>query len=265
MLEKNCVQPDNAVMLIAERHREILTILQRDGSVRVTELAKTFQVTEETVRRDLEKLEIDGRLQRSHGGAVSLGTNGREIPFTDREARQQAEKKAIAHAAALRVQPGDTIFIDASSTALSFARVLPDTHLTVLTNAVKVALELSSRPHIRVISTGGLLAPESLSFVGPLTEKLLADYHVDKLFFSCKGVDYERGISESNELQGALKNKLLSMSGERFLLADHTKFGVRGLTKFADLSDLTELITDKKTPASVVKELESRGVKVLVG
>jgi DeoR/GlpR family transcriptional regulator of sugar metabolism len=264
-LENSRVKTDNAPMLIAERHREILNILQRDGSVRVTELARTFQVTEETVRRDLEKLEIDGRLQRSHGGAVSISNNGREIPLTEREVRQQAEKKAIGHAAALRVQPGDSIFIDASSTALAFARVLPDSHLTVLTNALKVALELSNRPHVRVIGTGGLLAPESLSFVGPLTEKLLSDYHVDKLFFSCKGVDYERGISESNELQGALKNKLLSISTERYLLADHTKFGVRGLTRFADFSDVTEIITDKNTPAAIITQLQSRGVKVSAG
>jgi DeoR/GlpR family transcriptional regulator of sugar metabolism len=251
-------------MLVAERHREILNILQRDGSVRVTELAKSFQVAEETIRRDLERLEVEGRLHRSHGGAVPVNTNGREIPFTEREMRQQTEKKAIGHAAALKIQEGDTIFIDASSTALAFARVLPDTHLTVLTNAVKVALELASRPHIRVISTGGLLAPESLSFVGPLTEKLLTEYHVDKLFFSCKGVDFERGVSESNEMQGALKQKLLGISSARYLLADHSKFGVRGLTRFADLADLTELITDKKTPAVILQQLEERRIKLTI-
>ncbi|HYF48897.1 MAG TPA: DeoR/GlpR family DNA-binding transcription regulator [Planctomycetota bacterium] len=249
-------------MLVAERHREILNILQRDGSVRVTELAKNFQVAEETIRRDLERLEVEGRLHRSHGGAVPVNPNGRDIPYTEREMRQQAEKKAIGQAAALKVKEGDTIFIDASSTALAFARALPDIHMTVLTNALKVALELASRPHIRVIGTGGLFTPESLSFLGPLAEKIMGDYHVEKLFFSCKGVDLERGITESNEMQGALKQKLLSISNERYLLADSSKFGVRGLTRFADFSDLTELITDKKAPQSLAQQIAARGVKV---
>jgi DeoR/GlpR family transcriptional regulator of sugar metabolism len=251
-------------MLAAERHRAILNLLQRGGSVRVADLARSFQVAEETIRRDLERLEAEGRLQRSHGGAVTLDTHGREIPFTERELKSQAEKAAIGQAAALKIREGDTLFIDASSTALALACALPDTRLTVLTNALKVALELSSRPHVRVIGMGGLLASESLSFVGPLTEKLLPDYHVDKFFFSCKGVDFERGISESNEMQGALKHKLLAIASERYLLADHAKFGIRGLTRFAELADLTEIVTDKQTPPAVLRQLKECGVNVVV-
>jgi DeoR/GlpR family transcriptional regulator of sugar metabolism len=249
-------------VLVAERQREILTVLNRDGSVRVTELAKQFAVTEETIRRDLEKLEIEGRLQRSHGGAVQVQNGGRETHFTEREVRQEQEKSAIAREAVKRVQDGDTIFVDASSTALHFARALPDMNITVLTNAMKVAAELSNRPRIRLICTGGLLTPSSLSFVGPAAERILSEYHVDKLFFSCKGIELKRGLSESNELQATLKRRMISIADQRFLLADHTKFGVKGLTVFAQPGDFQELITDRKAPADGVIALRELGVKV---
>src|SRR5438045_5215952 len=119
-------------MLAVERLREIEKRIKRDGSARVADLARELSVTEETIRRDLEKLEDDRKILRSHGGAVAPA-NG-EIPHTERESQQAAEKSAIAREAVKRVSEGDTLFIDASSTALELARILPDMPLTVLTN-----------------------------------------------------------------------------------------------------------------------------------
>jgi DeoR/GlpR family transcriptional regulator of sugar metabolism len=249
-------------MLVIERQREIMQRVNREGSARVSELARMFEVTKETIRRDLDQLESAGRLQRSHGGAVNIKPDDRDIPIAEREMRHVAEKTLIAREAVRRVVAGDTIFIDSSTTALQFARNLPDINLTVLTNAIKVAVELSSRPHIRVISTGGLLSTPTLSFVGPTAERIVDEYHVNKLFISCKGVDLERGISESNELQAGLKRHLLANSDIRYLLVDSAKFDVRGLSIFARISDISELITDKSANGTFVAALQQQGLKV---
>jgi DeoR/GlpR family transcriptional regulator of sugar metabolism len=250
-------------MLAVERIRQIEKRVKHDGSARVAELARLFNVTEETIRRDLEKLEREHKIVRSHGGADSVGDGTGEIPYFEREVRQVHEKTAIARAAVERVKEGDTIFIDASSTALQMARLLPDLKFTVLTNAVKVMIELAQRPRIRVIATGGTLASESLSFYGPSSEKFLEGFHVDKIFLSCKGLDLQRGASESSELLAAFKRRAVSVADWRCLLADHTKLGTNALAVFASLSDFEEIITDKKADAEDVKNLR-RAVKSVV-
>ena len=242
-------------MLAVERIRQIELRVKQDGSARVAELARIFNVTEETIRRDLEKLESQHKIIRSHGGAASIGDSTGEVPYFEREERQVNEKVAVARTAVQRINEGDTLFIDASSTALQLAKTLPDIKLTVLTNAVKVMLELSQRPRIRVISTGGTLASESLSFYGPSAEKFLEGFHVDKIFVSCKGLDLERGASESSEMLAAFKRRAIAFSDWRCLLVDHTKLGANALAVFANLSDFHEIITDKKADADSLKDL----------
>lgn len=249
-------------MLVAERHREIVSIVDKENSVRVTELAKRFGVTEETIRRDLEKLEAQGKLLRSHGGAVSVRHIEVETPFSERKIAQAEEKAAIAREAVKRIHEGDVILLDASTTAWQIAQLLPDMSLTVLTNAIKVAVELSNHMHVRVISTGGTLSSRSLSYVGPLAERSLEMYHANKVFFSCKGVDLTAGISDSNEWQALLKKRMLDIAQERYLLVDHTKFGVKALTVFGQLSQVNEVITDSKTSEETVNKLKDLGLSV---
>ncbi len=249
-------------MLVAERHREIVNLVDNEGSVRVAELAKLFQVTEETIRRDLEKLEAEGKLLRSHGGAVSAKNSERETHFSEREISHIQEKMAIAREAVSRVEEGDTILLDASTTAWQMARLLPDMRMTVLTNAIKVAVELAERSKIRVISTGGTLSAPSLSFIGPIAEKTLQSYHVNKLFLSCKGVDIERGLSDSNELQAMLKRNMISIADRCYLLVDHSKFGVKSLTRIAQLKEIHEVITDENTDQSIVEQLQRMDMTV---
>ncbi|CAG7617611.1 DeoR/GlpR family DNA-binding transcription regulator [Paenibacillus allorhizosphaerae] len=249
-------------MLVAERHREIVNVLDQEGSVRVTELARLFQVTEETIRRDLERLEAEGRLVRTHGGAVGIRHYEREAPFSEREISYMQEKIAIAREAVQRVVEGDTILLDASTTAWQMARLLPDMRLTVLTNAIKVAVELADRTRIRVISTGGTLSPASLSFVGPAAERMLKEYHVNKLFFSCKGIDVELGLRESSESNAMIKRRMMSISDHRYLLADHSKFGTRALEMLAPLKEVEEIITDSKIDTALLQQLKSRDFSV---
>lgn len=249
-------------MLVAERHREIVSVVDKKNSIRVTELAKMFNVTEETIRRDLEKLESQGKLLRSHGGAVSVKNIEVETPFSERQIAQVEEKAAIAKEAVKRITEGDVIILDASTTAWQIAQLLPDMNVTVITNAIKVAVELASLSNVRVISTGGTLSPLSLSYVGPLAERSLESYHANKVFFSCKGIDLQTGISDSNEWQALLKKRMINIADERYLLVDHSKFGVKALAVFGQLSNMSEIITDHKAPMDIVNKLRGMDISV---
>lgn len=249
-------------MLVHERYDKIVQLVNERGSIRVTELSELCQVTEETIRRDLDRLEQAGRLRRSHGGAVSVKDQQPEIPYFEREIAQAEEKKRIAEEAIKLILPKDRILLDASSTAWYMAASMPDIPLTVLTNSIKVAMELSGKEKIEVISTGGILASRSLSYVGPLAERSLDAYHVDKAFFSCKGVHLERGVSESNELQARIKHKMVGMADQVILLADSSKFGVQAFTHVADLSDVDAIITDRRLSQELLMQLKEKQITV---
>ncbi|NHN29051.1 DeoR/GlpR family DNA-binding transcription regulator [Paenibacillus agricola] len=251
-------------MLVAERYEMIVGLVNERGGIRVSELSELCQVTEETIRRDLDRLEQAGRLRRSHGGAVSVKDNQQpEIPYSEREITHAEEKKRIAQEAIKLIGSKDRILLDASSTAWYMAADLPDLPLTVLTNSIKVATELSSKEKIQVISTGGILAQRSLSFVGPLAERSLDAYHVDKVFLSCKGVHLGRGISESNELQARIKERMIGMADQVILLADSSKFGVQAFTHVAHLSEVDVIITDRRLDKETLERLQDLGITVV--
>ncbi|GGG89398.1 DeoR/GlpR family DNA-binding transcription regulator [Paenibacillus radicis (ex Gao et al. 2016)] len=249
-------------MLVAERYEKIVQLVNERSSIRVSELSELCGVTEETIRRDLDRLEQAGRLRRSHGGAVSIREQQPETPYAEREITHAEEKKRIAREALSFIQPNDRILLDASSTAWYMASNLPDIPLTVLTNSIKVAVELSGKEKIEVISTGGLLASRSLSYVGPLAERSLDAYYVNKLFLSCKGVHLEKGISESNELQARIKHKMIGIADQVILLADASKFGVQAFTHVADLSEVNAIVTDRRIPDAIAAQLKEREIAV---
>ncbi|MFD0670190.1 DeoR/GlpR family DNA-binding transcription regulator [Cohnella sp. GCM10027633] len=253
-------------MLVAERYEKIVGLVNERGSIRVSELSELCQVTEETIRRDLDRLEQSGRLRRSHGGAVSVkdGQQQTEIPYAEREITHADEKRRIAREAIKRISPNERILLDASTTAWYMAGSVPDMKLTVLTNSIKVATELSGKDKIEVIATGGTVAQRSLSFVGPLAERSLDAYYVDKVFLSCKGVHLERGISESNELQARIKEKMIDRAEEVILLADSSKFGSQAFAHVAELDQVDVVITDRRIPKETVDRLEARGIKVVI-
>lgn len=249
-------------MLVAERWNKIVQTVNERGSVRVSELSELCGVTEETIRRDLDKLESESKLMRSHGGAISVKEAQTDVPFFERQTTHADLKRSIAKAAIAHIAEGDRIILDASTTAWYMAQILPDIPLTVLTNSIKVATELSVKEKIQVISTGGILSPRTLSYVGPLAERSLDQYHVDKTFLSCKGVHLERGISESNELQALIKAKMIAISDAAYLLADHSKFGQQSFTQVAGWDRIKHVITDAEADPVYVGELRERGVSV---
>ncbi|WP_091016981.1 DeoR/GlpR family DNA-binding transcription regulator [Paenibacillus amylolyticus] len=250
-------------MLVAERYEKIVEWVDTQGSMRVTELSERCGVTEETIRRDLDKLEQAGRLRRSHGGAVSVKYKEElqsEIPYPERAVAHAEEKRRIASEAVNMVESGDRIALDASTTAWYMAAGLPNIPLTVLTNSIKVAAELSNKEQIRVIATGGQLASRSLSFVGPLAERSLDAYHVDKVFLSCKGVHLTKGISESNELQALVKQKMIQIADEVILLADSSKFNIQAFTRVAEMSSVAKVITDQGVDEEQVSALIEQNI-----
>ncbi|MCM3112794.1 DeoR/GlpR family DNA-binding transcription regulator [Lederbergia lenta] len=251
-------------MLVAERQQKIVGLVNERKSIRVTELSQIFSVTEETIRRDLEKLEGEKKLSRSHGGAISISpTDSLEIPYTEREIMNVKEKKEIALEAVKHVNEGDKIILDASTTAWYMAKAMPDKPITVLTNSIKVAMELSQKKQITVISTGGTLLSKSLSYVGPLAESSLDTYHVNKAFISCKGLHMENGISESNEEQSRLKKMMIDRADLIYIMLDHTKFGVQAFSRINNLNVIDHIITDSKVDDQTVQQLTDRSIPLI--
>ncbi|RKQ32499.1 DeoR/GlpR family DNA-binding transcription regulator [Oceanobacillus halophilus] len=251
-------------MLVAERQSKIVNLVNERKSVRVSELSKLFSVTEETIRRDLEKLENEKKLARSHGGAVSIqSTDSFEIPYTTREIMNVQEKKEIALEAVKHVAVGDKVILDASTTAWYMAKALPNISITVLTNSIKVAMELSSKNEITVISTGGTLLSESLSYAGPLAESSMDSYYLNKAFISCKGLHLEQGISESQEQQARVKMKMIEKADTVYLMMDHSKLGAQAFSKIGDLDVVDYVIIDSNVDRRMVERLEDRGISVV--
>lgn len=251
-------------MLAEQRQREILSRLADNGSVSVGELARVFPVSEETIRRDLSKLQDQRLLRRTHGGAVAIDGDAEELPFDVRQTTRQVAKRAIAAEALRHIEPADVIALDASSTSHQLACALPDMELTVITNSVTIAAELFPRRNVQVFVTGGRLDRDGYCYVGPLAEQVLQQLSFAKLFFSCKGVDLTRGLSEASDDHARIKRSMLGLAEHRYLLADASKFGVRSLVCFAEPDDVEMIITDAEAPLELTAGLAERDLEMRV-
>lgn len=252
-------------MLAIDRKRRILEILHEAGTIRTMEVAEVLGVTDETVRKDFEALEKTGRLIRTHGGASRPAQVREERPFNERQAVRREEKREIARLAAARIQPNETIFLDASSTALTLTEFLPEMPLTILTNALNVFTALADRPNLDLICTGGFFDSSSRSFFGLTAEKALQRYNIHRMFFSGNGLHLARGVSEVNARQAAFKERVVTNAEDVVFLADHTKLGVKSAFFFAATSDLTCLVTDKAADQEFLDRIREEGVEVTQG
>ncbi|MES2475166.1 MAG: DeoR/GlpR family DNA-binding transcription regulator [Verrucomicrobiota bacterium] len=252
-------------MLAIDRKRRIIELLQEAGTLRTMEVAEVLGVTDETVRKDFESLEKSGRLIRTHGGASRPQQVRDERPFTERQEVHREEKRIIARLAAARIQPNETIFLDASSTVLTLTEFLPDMPLTILTNALNVFTALADRPQLDLICTGGFFDASSRSFFGLTAEKALQRYNIHRMFFSGNGLHLTRGVSESNARQAAFKDRVVSYSEDVVCLADHSKLGQKSAFFFAEIPDLTCVITDKAADEQFLDGLREGGVEVIQG
>ncbi|MDD6878593.1 MAG: DeoR/GlpR family DNA-binding transcription regulator [Clostridiaceae bacterium] len=252
-------------MYAIERQSEIMSLLGAKKSLSVPETAARFRVTEETIRRDLRALERQGLLVRTHGGALLPDDSLVETPLRIREGINTRGKDRMGAAAARLVQSGETVMLDASTSALYVAKHLKTKKsLTVITNAERIVTELADCPEITIVCTGGVLRRESRSYVGRAAESVIGSYYADHLFFSCKGFDPQTGLTDSIEEESALRRSMLTRARTRIFLCDHTKFGRVGFTTTATLSDLHKLITDTPLDAAAAAAVSAAGVEAIV-
>ena len=252
-------------MFALERQKRIMELLASEGAVSVSRLSVDLSVTEETVRRDLEKLEKQGSLKRTHGGAVPAAENNTyEASLEKRKTTNIEAKQKIAKLAAKEVKEGDTIFLDASTTTFFMAKELKTMrNITVITNSLRVIVELDNVEYIKVISVGGVLS-NNQSFVGTLAENSIAkNYVASKIFFSSKGITADVGILESNEQECGIKQKMLKNSKYRYFLCDNSKIGGVGFVKLAQLDEIDCLITDCEPDTELTERCEELEVKVI--
>lgn len=234
-------------MLALERRNQILEKLQEDKKVVVSELSQIYQVSEETIRRDLEKLEQDGYATKSYGGAVLNENVGFDMPLNIRSKHRVAEKQIIAKLAASLVKEGDHIMLDASSTDLFIAKAIKNIQrLTVVTNSIEIVLELSECPNITVISTGGILKEGYLALLGPEAEKSTTSYFADKAFVSCKALNKEHGVMESLQAFSSLKKAILGSAATSYLVLDSGKFDKTAFAKMVRIDQLDGVITNQR-------------------
>ena len=250
-------------MLAAERHHQILKNLAESGAVKTVQLAEELQVTDETIRKDFEFLETQGRLMRTHGGAVQVERPMGDLSLTERQMMNRESKEAIAKKAAQRIKPKETIFLDASSTALAITKFLPDFPFTVVTNSLDVLKALGDLSHIDVICTGGLFEAKSRSMIGLSAARTMRRYNIHRMFFSGSGLDLKRGVSERNSRQAAFKESVIEASEDVCLLADETKLGRCTAFFFAECSDLTTLITTEEADKEILASLKKINVKII--
>lgn len=251
-------------MLAAERRNEILAQLKNEGRVVVADLSKKYDVTEETIRRDLEKIEAAGFAERTYGGAVLRENDKEDLPFPVRKRANAQAKKCIAAGIADMIEDGDRIMMDASSTTLFVAREIKHKKdITVITNSIEVLLELAEVKGFKVMSTGGSLRAGALSLVGYQAERMVDGFHVDKVIISCKGVDYHKGVTDSNELDAGIKKQMLSAGTTKILAVDGEKFNRISFTKIIDFADLDVIVTDYDMDEEWQEKMEDCHVKVV--
>ena len=218
-------------MLAIERKNEILAILQKEQRVLVSELSKRYDVTDETIRRDLDKLEKEGYTTKTYGGAILGNTTKTDLSYAVRNKTNVEDKKMIK--------------------------------LTVITNSVEVLIELAGHEGIQVISTGGNLNESSLSLVGNAAQKVLNGYHVDKAIFSCKGIDMKEGMTDSNELDSDIKIAMYNCADTAILAVDSSKFDRVSFVKSMMLKKGDVIVTDRKPSAEWLSFLEEQGVHLV--
>ncbi len=240
-------------MLPQERQRAILDIINQQGASRTQDLSTQFDVTVETIRRDLEMMHKEGLLVRTHGGAIARDHPTREQTARERGVIYLPEKQAIARRAVSSIQPRDIIFLDASSSVLQLTQFLPDLELTVITNSLDILEALEFRSDIKLVCTGGNYTAISRSFVGKAAVHTTRRYHIHKFFFSGNGIDVERGLSETSEGQAELKAELIPLAERSYFLSDASKTGHRAAYFFGKLEDIDCWITTEPENPAVLE------------
>lgn len=246
-----------------ERHGYILEMLRKEGSISVSSFASQLNVSEVTIRKDLSYLESLSLLYRAHGCAILINPYINDRHVNVKEKINAEKKRAIGIKAASLISENDSIIIASGTTVMSLAReIRPSTHLTVVTAALNVASILSKDDHIEVIQLGGILRNSSVSAVGPYAERMLQDFSCSKLFIGVDGFDPDFGLTTTNLMEANLNRLMISAAQKTIVLADSSKFGLRGIIRICGISQIDHVITDDEAPAHFIDKLTDMGIGV---
>jgi len=251
-------------MFPQERRQAIINLIKIKKSISVTDLSHQFFIGEATIRRDLEKLEKKGLLKRTYGGAILLDGLNSEIPLSIREIEQKDAKDVIGHLASNLVMNGNVIIMDSSSTVLKMVPFMKGKNdLTVITNGAKTAVDLGEMLHIKVYSTGGILRENSLSYIGEHARRFIDNFYADTLFFSCRAISMEKGLTEISEDEAELRRLMIKNCRQVVLLCDSSKFNQISLCRIGGFENVTCLITDQKPDDKWLFTMKERGIDVI--
>ena len=247
-----------------ERMRGIMKKLEGENRVLIADLAKEYNTTSVTIRKDLDILENQGLLKRTHGGAILHKPLFHGLNLNEKEKLNADEKKRIADEAVKLISEGDVVILDSGSTTTQLARNMKNLKgITVITNAVNIALELSASD-CEIILTGGALQKNSSTLVGPFADDILRKISADKLFHGVDGIDYETGLTTPDIIEANTSRVMMQRAGENILLVDSSKFGRRSLGVICQIKEINKIITTRKMDKNEIKNLKDIGVEVII-
>ncbi len=258
------------MQLPAERHNQILQTLKDQGFVTVSGLSEVLDVSDVTVRRDLSYLENQNLLQRTHGGATTRSLIVRDRPVSEKASQHADEKQRIGAAAAALIEDHDRVIFASGTTVLEVASHLGRPNgrervgLTVVTNAMNVALELTGVPGVEVHMLGGVVRHTSTSVAGPIAEMVLGQFSCRKLFLGVDGFDLQYGLTTSSAFEAHLNTRMIEAAEQVIVVADASKFGLRSFGRICGIEQVHQVITGDPIPTGMVKQLEDAGITVTV-
>ncbi len=248
-----------------ERQKKILSLLARQGHLSVAEIVEQFSISVATARRDLESLASQGKVQRVHGGVISVEQAPPELPILERESEQTEEKVRIGRAAAELIADKETVFLGSGTTVLEVARNLRNHRsLTVITNSLPVLNMLAGAKEITVISLGGMLRDSELSFIGHLTEQALAELRADKVIIGARAISLEPGLTNDYLPETLTDRAILKIGREVIIVADHTKINRVSTALLAQLDVMHTFVSDAKADKRFVQALMRKEIKVVI-
>ena len=250
-------------MLQVSRINEIRRTIQKNKSVLVSDLAKKYDVTEETIRRDLKQLEKEGILTRVYGGAYSLEGVQNDVTVRLRKNILSDEKDVIANLCLSFINDGDSIFLDGSTTASSLAHLILDKSISVVTNSLMIAQIVSESTSISLFLIGGKYNGNSMTFTGTSATESMKEYFVDKAFLSCRYISLDKGLTDSDQEQALIRKTVIHNCNHSFLIADHTKLGHNSFYKVADLREINTFITNRPIDSDWARTMGRNQVEVI--
>jgi DeoR/GlpR family transcriptional regulator of sugar metabolism len=250
---------------VETRRNDILEYIKHQGRISLQEIIERFQCSEATARRDLDILEKSGQIIRTIGGAIYEGGNGnKELPFSDKKLVYWNEKEQIAELAVGLIKEGDIVCLTGGTTTYLIAKALKQhkKQVTVVTNAVNIAYELSDSEDFQVVLTGGVMRHKSYELCGPLAEKVIEEINISKMFVGADGVTQEQGFTMYSQLENRIAQQLMNRSKKTYFVFDHSKLGKSTLFTIAPLSKVYGVITDREPDAAFMQACQVEGLEV---